>query len=82
MHGQTEGRKDRRTERPYFIGPTRLHSGVQKSALINDWENIFGYWKESEQSKVNKLGLFQVQFGGLGGSTTPEKFCNFFLHLI
>ena len=37
----------------------------KKSGLIEDSENIFEYWKESEQSKVlaNKLGLFQIQLG-------------------
>ena len=45
---------------------------VKKNALIKDSQNIFAYWKESEQSEglANKLGLFQIQFRGLGGSTT------------
>ena len=45
----------------------------KKSELIKDSENIFAYWKESEQSKAleNKFVLFQVQLRGLGGSTIP-----------
>ena len=30
MHGQKDGRKDGRTDRPYFIGPFQLPAGVQK----------------------------------------------------
>ena len=30
---------------------------------------------------INKLGLFQTLLGGLGGGTTPGKFCNFYLYL-
>ena len=39
-----------------------------KKILINDWENIFAYWEESEQSEAlaNMCGLFQKQLGGLG----------------
>ena len=56
---------------------------VKKSGLINDWENNFTYCKEFEQSEVleNKLSLFQIQLGGLGGSVTPEKFCSFSISL-
>ena len=36
------------------------------------WENL---------ALANKLGLFQLQLGGLGGNTTPGKFCSFYLHL-
>ena len=48
---------------------------VKKIELIKDSQNIFAYWKESEQSKglANKLGLFQIQFRRLGGSTTPAN---------
>ena len=47
----------------------------KKIELIKDSQNIFAYWKESEQSEalVNKLGLFQIQLRGLGGSTTPAN---------
>ena len=52
----------------------------RKSGFINDCENIFTYWKTSEQSEAlaNNLGLFQIQLGSLGGG---RRFCNFFLHL-
>ena len=48
---------------------------VKKIELIKDSQNIFACWKESEQSEglANKLGLFQIQLRGLGGSTTPES---------
>ena len=48
---------------------------VKKNRLFKDSQNIFAYWKESEQSEAlaNKLGLFQIQLGGLGGSTTPAN---------
>ena len=48
---------------------------VKKIELIKNSQNIFAYWKESEQSEAlaNKLGLFQIQLGGLGGSTTPAN---------
>ena len=47
----------------------------KKIELIKDSQNIFTYWKESEQSEglANKLGLFQIQLRGLGGSTTPAN---------
>ena len=47
--------------------------------MINDWENIIAYWEESEQSEAlaNKLGLFQIQLGCLGGRATSGKFCKF-----
>ena len=47
----------------------------KKNELIKDSQNIFTYWKESEQSEalVNKLGLLQIQLRGLGGSTTPAN---------
>ena len=47
----------------------------KKSELIKDSQDIFSYWKESEQSEAlaSKLGLFQIQLGGLGGSTTPAN---------
>ena len=47
----------------------------KKSELIKDSQNIFAYWNESEQGEAlaNKLGLFQIQLGGLGGSTTPAN---------
>ena len=51
---------------------------VKKSELTKDSENIFAYWKISEQSEAfsNKLGLFQIQLGGLGESTaTANKIC-------
>ena len=40
----------------------------KKSELIKDSQNIFAYFKEPEQSEAlaNKLGLFQIQLGGLG----------------
>ena len=64
---------------PGFISEVKK----KKSELINDWENIFAYYKEFEQGEalVNKLVLFQLQLGDLGGSTTQGKFCNFFFHL-
>ena len=39
-----------------------------KKILINDWENIFTYLEESEQSEVsgNMRVLFQKQLGSLG----------------
>ena len=38
---------------------------VKKKELIKASQNIFAYWKESEQSEVlaNNLGLFQIQLG-------------------
>ena len=53
---------------------------VKKSALTNDWENI-AYWEETEQREVleNKFSLSQIQVGGLGLVTTPEKFSFFSL---
>ena len=47
----------------------------KKIELIKDSQNIFAYWKESEQSKAlaNKLGLFQIQLGRLGGSETTAN---------
>ena len=47
----------------------------KKVDLIKDSQNIFTYWKESEQSEglAHKLGLFQIQLRGLGGSTTPAN---------
>ena len=47
----------------------------KKSELIKGSQNIFAYWKESEQNEAlaNKLGLFQIQLGGLGDSTTPAN---------
>ena len=47
----------------------------KKIELIKDSQNIFAYWKESQQSEAlaNKLGLFQIQLGGLGGSATPAN---------
>ena len=37
-------------------------SKKKRSALINDWENVIAYWKESKQIEelANKLGLFQI----------------------
>ena len=48
---------------------------MKKIELIKDSQNIFTYWKESEQSEglASKLGLFQIQLRGLGGSTTPAN---------
>ena len=47
----------------------------KKTELIKDSQNIFAYWKESEQSEGlgNKLGLFKIQLRGLRGSTTPAN---------
>ena len=50
----------------------------KKFKLIKDSQNIFAYWKESEQSKAlaKELSLFQIQLGGggcLGGNTTPAN---------
>ena len=47
----------------------------KKNELIKDSQHIFACWKESEQSEglANKLGLFQIQLRGLGGSTTPAN---------
>ena len=47
----------------------------KKSELIKDSQNIFIYWKESEQREAltNKLDLVQIQLEGLGGSTTPAN---------
>ena len=47
----------------------------KKIELIKDSQNSFAYWKELEQSEalVNKLGLFQIQLRGLGGSKTPAN---------
>ena len=38
--------------------------------------------EEFEQSEglANKSGLFQIQFTGLEGVATPEKFCNIYFH--
>ena len=43
--------------------------------MIKDSKKRFGYWKESELSEAlaNKLGSFQKQLMGLGGSTTPAN---------
>ena len=54
----------------------RAYPGSEKKLeFIKDSQNIFEYSKESEQSEalVNKLGLFQIQLRGLGGSTTPAN---------
>ena len=53
----------------------RSKKNQKKSELIKDSRNVFAYWKKSEQSKAlaNKLGLFQIQLGGLRGSTTPAN---------
>ena len=47
----------------------------KKIELIKDSQNIFAYWKASEQSEglANKLGLLQIQLRGLGDSTTPAS---------
>ena len=39
----------------------------KESELIKDSQNIFAYWKESEQSEAlaNKLDLFQIRLEGL-----------------
>ena len=56
----------------FFIRISWSIPHVKKSALMNDWENIFAYWVESYQSEVwvNKCGLFQIQLegGGLGAA--------------
>ena len=41
---------------------------LKKKKLVNDWEKIIVYWKESERSEVlaNKCGLFQKHLEGLG----------------
>ena len=56
-------------------GPTLEVKKKKKNELITDSQNIFAYWKESEQSEAlaNKLVLFQIQLEGLGGSTTPAN---------
>ena len=48
---------------------------LKKYELIKDSENIFAYWKESKKSEmlVYKFGLFKIQLGDLGGSTTPAN---------
>ena len=53
---------------------------TKKPGLINSWDNIFTYWKESKQSKAlaNKLGLLQIQLWDLGGGATSGKFFQFF----
>ena len=59
-----------------FIKISGLTLEVKKKIeLIKDSQNIFAYWKESKQSEglTNKLGLFQIQLRGLGGSTTPAN---------
>ena len=47
----------------------------KKIELIKDSQNIFEYWKESEQSEmlVNKLGLFKIQLRGLGGAACKQN---------
>ena len=73
----------------FFIRISRPIPHVKKSALNNDWENIFAYWVESQQSDVwvNKCGLFQIQLGrGVGGGSGSGpilgKFCKIYPHLI
>ena len=53
----------------------RAYPRSEKIELIKDSQNIFAYWKKSEQSKAlaNKLGLFQIRLWGLGGSTTSAN---------
>ena len=48
----------------------------KKSGLINGWENIFAYWKEFVQNEAlaNKLGLFQIQLGGLEVQRIGKKY--------
>ena len=38
---------------------------VKESALVNDYENIIAYFKESEKSEVNKCSLFSIHLKGL-----------------
>ena len=70
----------------FFIRISRPIPHVKKSALINDWENIFTYWVQSQQSEVwvNKCGLFQIQLGEGGSGSGPilGKFCKIYPHLI
>ena len=56
-------------------------SGVKKSALINDYENI-AYSEVCEQSEVqvNKCDLFQRHLVGLKASATIRKFDYFHSH--
>ena len=51
------------------------------SVLINDWENIFLYWEESEQGEAfaDTFGLFQIQLRGLGLAQLQENFAIFAL---
>ena len=51
---------------------------MQKSALINDWQNLADL---ESKALANKFGLSQIQLGGLGKSHNPRKFGNFFAHL-
>ena len=65
-----------------LIRISRPIAHVKKSALINDWENIFAYWLESKQSEVwvNKSDLIQLQLRSL--NPILGKFCKFYSHLI
>ena len=61
----------------------RAYLRSEKICIDQYWEKIIAYWVEFEQVQalLNKFGLFQIQFGGLGGWTTPGKVRNFFPHL-
>ena len=52
---------------------------VKKSALINGYENIIAYWKESKQNQVqaNIYGLLQIHLKGLKVGVTPGN-CGIF----
>ena len=51
------------------------------SVLIDDWENVFLCWEESEQDEAfaDTFGLFQIQLRGLGLAQLQENFSIFAL---
>ena len=56
----------------------------EKSAIINDWENIIAYWEGRIQAKRDvgeQVWFVTNTVCGSGGSTTLEKFCNFYYYL-
>ena len=77
--------------KPNDVCPNKEYNGINGRPVqdfgygktwINDWENMFAYWKESEQSGSleNRLVCSKYSWGDLGGATSG-KFCNFFLCL-
>ena len=66
-----------------FIRISEHTPQIKNYELINDWENIIGYWEELKQSEVkaSKCCLFQIYFKDLNIGATLGKFCCFYSHL-